>query len=106
MYLKKIILIIIICLFPSLILSTSVFGFEKGLLWQIESPNGMTSKIFGTMHLVDEKMNVIFSLISPHVISSRIVFIEYIVDNTDNSFITDNLIHTKQAIKKNSQNKS
>lgn len=85
--------------FYSLFFSTAIFGFDKGLLWQIEAPNGAKSQLFGTMHLIDEDMNTVFEFISSHVKQSRITFIEYTLDETNNVFILNNLIKTKTPIK-------
>lgn len=97
MLFKKLSLIPLILYFT--FLPSRVFGFDKGLLWQIEAPNGAISQLFGTMHLIDEDMNAVFEMISDDVKQSRITFIEYTLDETNNAFILNNLIKTKTPMK-------
>ena len=93
---------IFICFFYILFFSSSIFAFDydydSGLLWQIEAPNGKKSQLFGTMHLVDKDMNTVFDLISYQIKQSRMVFIEYTLEQTDALFISEHLVHTKAAI--------
>lgn len=104
MLLKKL-SFIILCVFYYLISLELAFGLDHGLLWQIESPNGKISKVFGTMHLIDKDMNILFNHISHHIKQSRIVFIEYTLDKNDSSSISGKLVNTNRAIETRLSNK-
>ncbi len=96
MFLKKIMLISLLAFFY--IISSAADAFEKGLLWQIESPAGAKSKIFGTNHLVDNDTDLIFKIITKEIRSAKTVFIEYLLDEKDHPFIYKNLINTNTLV--------
>lgn len=91
---------ILIIFFIDLLFSINVFASEynEGLLWEIEAPNGAKSHLFGTMHLVCDDADRVFDLVSNQIKNSRMVFIEYDYDKTEESFISQNILNTKISL--------
>lgn len=80
-------------------ISISASPYDRGMLWEIEAPNGAKNYLFGTMHLVCEEADLAFNLISNYVQQSRIVFIEYDHGLNEESFISRNIINTAIPLK-------
>jgi uncharacterized protein YbaP (TraB family) len=54
--------------------------FGKGILWQVESPNGKASYLFGTIHVDDPRITNLHPTISKAIARSRSMTLELIPD--------------------------
>lgn len=79
-------------------ISVSASEYNKGLLWEIEAPNGAKSHLLGTMHLVCDEADRIFDFVSHQIKQSRVVFIEYDYDEKEEFFISQNILNTKISL--------
>jgi uncharacterized protein YbaP (TraB family) len=54
--------------------------FDKGLLWQVESPSGKTSHLFGTIHLEDPRVTTLPAPVKKAFDESATVVLEMTMD--------------------------
>ncbi|MDT8405597.1 TraB/GumN family protein, partial [Sulfuriflexus sp.] len=55
-------------------------GFDKGILWQVESANGKSSYLFGTIHVDDPRITDLHPSIRKAIAHSRSMTLELIPD--------------------------
>ncbi len=74
--------------------------FKKGLLWRVESPNGRTNYLFGTIHSQDPKVSEIHPKIRSALVKSKILLMETIPnEEADQSFLNAMYFKNKQRLK-------
>lgn len=58
--------------------------YDKGLLWKIETSEGKTNYLFGTIHSQDSRVSVVSPLVRGALMQSKVLIMETIPDQTAN----------------------
>lgn len=92
--------------FCSLLIVSAIFlpftvksSYKEGLLWEIESPSGRKSILFGTMHYIDERVLHVFKLVEKHMINASSISVEYAPSDEDIPTIEKMLFKTDTHIR-------
>lgn len=80
-------LFLVLSLFISSLFASSVWAADKGLLWKIESPQGSTSYLLGTMHSDDKRITEFSPAIKEAFKSAEIFMLEALPPRSPSAFL-------------------